>query len=172
MSDLSKIHSCSGFVKVGCRKLSMLVSGGQGPSSSIDVLNCNTPGPDPVPIAGDLRGSPDSSDPVSTAARRGDRSHCDDGPFSPARCSPITSSGYTEVGFGCWTPYRKMIICLQDNFERGLTIGEGGDTTIMSPGRSPKQPLPRIGLHDPLHGRQVCPQFIAFDQGVGQIRPR
>ena len=118
MSDLSKIHSCSGLVKLGCRKPSMLVSGGQGPSSSVDVSNCDTPGPDPVPIAGDRRGSPDSSDPVSTASRRGDGSHCDDGPFSPARCSPITSSGYTEVGFGCWTPYRKMIICLQDHLER------------------------------------------------------
>ena len=27
---------------------------------------------------------------------------------------------------------------------RGSTIGEGGDTTISSPGRSPKQPLPGI----------------------------
>ena len=26
--------------------------------------------------------------------------------------------------------------------KRGTTIGEGGDTTISSPGRSPKQPLP------------------------------
>ena len=51
------------------------------------------------------------------------------------------------------------------------TIGEGGDTTISSPGRSPKQPLPGIGLHDPLHDRQACPEFIAFHQGVGQICP-
>ena len=56
--------------------------------------------------------------------------------------------------------------------KRGSTIGEGGDTMILSPGRSPKQPLPGIGLHDPLHGRQACPEFIAFDQGVGQICPR
>ena len=35
---------------------------------------------------------------------------------------------------------------------RGSTIGEGGDTTISSPGRSPKQPRPGRGLHDPLHG--------------------
>ena len=39
-------------------------------------------------------------------------------------------------------------------------IGEGGDTTIPSPGRSPKQPLPGIGLQDPLHGRQACPEYI------------
>ena len=39
--------------------------------------------------------------------------------------------------------------------------------TISSPVGSSKQPLPGIGLHDPLHGRQACPEFIAFDQGVG-----
>ena len=55
---------------------------------------------------------------------------------------------------------------------RRSTIGEGGDTTISSPRRSPKQPLPVIGIHDPLHGRQACPEFIAFDQRVGQICPR
>ena len=55
--------------------------------------------------------------------------------------------------------------------ERGSTIGEGGDTTISSPGRSPTQPLSGIGLHDPLHGQQACPEFIAFDEGVGQICP-
>ena len=52
---------------------------------------------------------------------------------------------------------------------RGPTIGEGGDTTISSPGRSPKQPLPAMRLHDPLHSGQTSPEFIAFDQGVGQI---
>ena len=49
------------------------------------------------------------------------------------------------------------------------TIAEGGDTTIPSPVRSPKQPLPGIGLHDPLHGRQACPEFSLFHQRVGQI---
>ena len=55
---------------------------------------------------------------------------------------------------------------------RGSTFGEGGDTTISSPRRSPKQPLPRMRQHDPLHGRQACSKFIAFEQGVGQICPR
>ena len=55
---------------------------------------------------------------------------------------------------------------------RGPTIGEGGDTTISSPARSPKQTLPGIELHDPLHDRQDCPEFIAFDQGIGQICPQ
>ena len=54
------------------------------------------------------------------------------------------------------TRYQKKIDRLsrwQSNpFSRGSTIGEGGDTTISSPGRSPKQPLLGIGLHDPLHG--------------------
>ena len=51
------------------------------------------------------------------------------------------------------------------------TIGGGGDTTIPFPGNSRKQPLPGIGLHDPLHGRQACPEFNSFHQGVGQISP-
>ena len=51
-------------------------------------------------------------------------------------------------------------------------LGGGGDTTTLSPGRSPKQPLPGIGLHDPLHGRQACPKFNSFHEGVGQISPR
>ena len=46
------------------------------------------------------------------------------------------------------------------------------DTTIPSPGKSPKQPLPGIGLHDPLHGRQACPEFNSSYHGVVQICPR
>ena len=57
--------------------------------------------------------------------------------------------------------------CSSDSRIRG-----GRDTTIPSPGRSPKQPLPGIGLHDPLHGRQACPEFNSLHQGVGQISPR
>ena len=52
------------------------------------------------------------------------------------------------------------------------TIGGGGDTTILSPRRSPKQPLPGIGLHDPLHCRQACPESKSFNEGVDQISPR
>ena len=51
------------------------------------------------------------------------------------------------------------------------TIGVGVDTKIPSPERSTKQPLPGIELHDPLHGRQACPEFNSFHQGVGQISP-
>ena len=49
----------------------------------------------------------------------------------------------------------------------------GGDTTIPSPGRSPKQPLSGTGLHDdPLHDRQACPELNSFHKGVCQISPR
>ena len=52
------------------------------------------------------------------------------------------------------------------------TIGGGGDTTIPPPGRSPKENLPGIGLHDPLHCQQAFLDFNSFQQGVGQICPR
>ena len=52
------------------------------------------------------------------------------------------------------------------------TIGGGGDTTTLSPGRSPKQRLPRIRLHDPLDGRQACPKCNSYREGFGQISPR
>ena len=48
------------------------------------------------------------------------------------------------------------------------TIGGGGDTTIPSPGRSSKQPLPGVGLYNPLHCRQDSLDFSSFHQGVGQ----
>ena len=70
-----------------------------------------------------------------------------------------------ECGYNVVVPNRK-------EGGRGSTIGKSGDTTILFPGRSPKQPFPEIGLHDLLHGRQACLEFIAFDQGVGQICPR
>ena len=38
--------------------------------------------------------------------------------------------------------------------------GWGYDDSV--PGRSPKQPLPGIGLHAPLHGRQASPEFNSF----------
>ena len=47
--------------------------------------------------------------------------------------------------------------------------GGGGNTTISSPWRLPKQPLLGIGLHDPLHGRQACPEINSFYEGAGQI---
>ena len=56
--------------------------------------------------------------------------------------------------------------------ESRSTNGEGGDVMIPFPGRSPKQTLPGIGLHDPLHGRQACPEFNSFYQGIGQICPQ
>ena len=34
-----------------------------------------------------------------------------------------------------------------------------------------KQPLPGMGIHDTLHGRQACLEINSFHQGVGQISP-
>ena len=48
--------------------------------------------------------------------------------------------------------------------------GRGCDDFVL--GEVTKTALPGIGLHDPLHDRQDCPEFIAFDQGVGQICPQ
>ena len=48
--------------------------------------------------------------------------------------------------------------------------GRGYDDFV--PEEVTKKTLPGIGLNDPLHGRQACPEFIAFDRGVGQICPR
>ena len=64
-----------------------------------------------------------------------------------------------------WRPQRQVGI-----EKSGSTIGEGGDMTISAPGRSPKQSLTGIGLHDPLHGRRGHPKFIAFDPGRGYLR--
>ena len=52
------------------------------------------------------------------------------------------------------------------------TIGGDGHSTIPSPGRSLKQFLPGIGLHNPLHGRQAYSEFNSFHEGFGQTSPR
>ena len=66
--DCIKIYSCSRLVQFELRNPSLLASNEKISPS----------GPDPVLIAGDCGGVPGSSDPVSTAARRGDGSHSDD----------------------------------------------------------------------------------------------
>ena len=45
--------------------------------------------------------------------------------------------------------------------------GRGYDDFV--PGLVTKMAFPGTRLHDPLHGRQACPEFIACDQGIGQI---
>ena len=57
---------------------------------------------------------------------------------------------------------------LSQSLKSVSTIGGGGDTTIPSPGRSSKQPLPGVGLYNPLHCRQGSLDFSSFHQGVGQ----
>ena len=79
----------------------MLVLGGNKLSSVCGELASivgDTPGLfSPVPIAGDFGGVSSSSDLVTTAACRGDKSHSDAVLYSPARCSPMTLSGCTEI---------------------------------------------------------------------------
>ena len=96
----------------------MLVSGGNKLSSVCGKLASiagDTPGLcSLVPIAGDFGGVSTSSDLVTTAACRGDKSHSDAVLFSPARCSPITLSGCTEISGaerskGSWYSYFKII---------------------------------------------------------------
>ena len=70
------------------------------------------------------------------------------------------------------TPEIPTDLCVHMEKRVFQRLGVGGDTTIPSPGRSPKQPLPGIGLHDSLHGRQACLEFNSFHQGVGQVSPR
>ena len=58
------------------------------------------------------------------------------------------------------TPHHEHTLITDD--QSVSTIGGGRDTTIPSPGRSPKQPLSGIGLHVPPHGRQACSEFNSF----------
>ena len=58
------------------------------------------------------------------------------------------------------------VVYLGHHLKSVSTIGGDGDTTISSPGMTPKQSLPGITLHDPLHGRQACPDSIHFTRGL------
>ena len=54
---------------------------------------------------------------------------------------------------------------------RGSTIREGEDTTISSPGRSSKQPLPGMRLHDPLIVRKLAPNSSHLTRGLVKSVP-
>ena len=97
-------------------------------------------------------------EPIFSASRRakGNTSDCDDNNCNPSDVSDHDSGSLDEE-----TQNRELF---NDWKERGY------DDSI--PGESPKQPLPEIRLHDPLHGRQACPELKSFHQGVGQICPR
>ena len=93
-----------GACAIWIQKPSKLVSERKN-SSSVCVSVRDAPGP--VPIAGDRGGFTGSSDPISTAARRGDGSHCDDAgcermistrkPSRSTFISSVNSSGYAAV---------------------------------------------------------------------------
>ena len=76
-------------------------------------------------------------------------------------CRPVFFWPPTEM-----TSFLPLIRCAQGGhhfqIESVSTIGGDGDTTNSSPGRSPKQPLPGIGLHDPLHGGRCQTSFSLF----------
>ena len=65
-----------------------------------------------------------------------------------------------------------LAVALDESFKEGFNNwgGRGYDDSV--PVEVTKQPLTALGLHDPLHGWQACPEFIAFNQEVGQICPR
>ena len=47
--------------------------------------------------------------------------------------------------------------------------GEGGDSTISSPGMSTETAPTGVGRHDSFHVGQACPESNPFYQGFGQI---
>ena len=66
-----------------------------------------------------------------------------------------------------------ILITTQHVVDRVVQRGSwGGDSTIPSPGVSPEQPLPGIGLHGPPHGWQASPEFDSFHQEVGRVCAR
>ena len=87
--------------KVLIKKPSVLASRGNKLSSvcgeSASIAGDTSGLCSPVPIADDFGGVSSSSDLVTTAACRGDKSHSDAVLYFPARCSPMTLSGCTET---------------------------------------------------------------------------
>ena len=79
----------------------------------------------------------------------------------------MTGKSNVDGSTECWTLARET-----QRRTSVSTIGGGGDTTIPSSRRSPKQPLPGQDYIDPLHDWQVCPEFNSFHQGVCQISPQ
>ena len=77
--DCIKIYSCSRLVQFERRKPSVLASSQKSSPIELLVSTHDASGSDLVLIAGGCGGVPGSPDPVSTAARRGDGSHSDDG---------------------------------------------------------------------------------------------
>ena len=89
---------------------------------------------------------------------------CNVAAFSPAKTF-LTENGGSE-----------LCISASPMFARKMKSHKsfndwGGDLTIPSWGLSPENPLPGVGLYDPLQGRQACLEFNSFHHGVGQICP-
>ena len=68
-----------------------------------------------------------------------------------------------------------MVICLVISYVNYCVIrstNKRGGSTVLSPGVLLEEPLPGMGLYDPLHGRQSCPELNIFHQGVVKSGPR
>ena len=77
----------------------------------------------------------------------------------------ITSTKY-DCERHCCVHKRKTYV-----FTSVSTIGGGGDTTIPSPGRSPKQPLPGMGLRHPHMVGKLAPNSTHFTTGLVKYIP-
>ena len=89
------------------------------------------------------------------------------------RLEHLSRTSWTRALWICFRAYPvlgswRALLCGEEGFNDWG--GRGHDDFV--PSEVTKEPLPGMRLHDPLHGRQACPKFIAFDQGVGQICPR
>ena len=81
-------------------------------------------------------------------------------------CFP-EQTGYTMAPFISWTKHLRGKHQLLLQHSRSMIEG----STIPSTGMSQEQPLPGIGLYDPLHGRPACAESSSYHQGIGQIFP-
>ena len=58
-----------------------------------------------------------------------------------------------------WTELAAVDYHMLCSGEKSFNDWMGRGYTDSVPGVSPKQPLPGVGLHDPLHGWQACPEL-------------
>ena len=126
--DCIKIYSCSRLVQFELRNPSLLASNEKISPS----------GPDPVLIAGDCGGVPGSSDPVSTAARRGDGSHSDDGSYERMISirKPSTSTFICRLNFPGYEGIQELPCFYR---RKGLERGWCWCESVFHPSRQPFQ---------------------------------
>ena len=95
--------------------------------------------------------------------------------FNLPRYGKHGSHRWDQIQAGRWREAMSILEFLCDSESDAGSVVQrvrGGDTTIPSPGRSPKQPFARIAQHDPLPGRRACPNSTHFTRGLVKICPR